>query len=472
MALDITRHQAIFDPYAFELIHCETTVFGGKGLASYICYFLAKLGLRQISVRAAGRVSTTDRVKGIYKNYHFTQSRAESLREVLQLATGRIFSFTDNENYTQRCNGSVAFVTFGNSEQRVEAVRQIMVASPNVRLIIEISHSDQEGWVKSINTEQTGNYAQWKKWRLANQLATTYPALSAPGAIILAAEAVWKLIAFSANDPNISKFSDFSVNLELYGLAATQRLQQNPINLSIGVAGLGAVGSFLMHILVKMQLQGLISLPDSQLVGMDFDNVEAHNIANQVFEMRQIGLQKQAAMAQLLDHEKIFSANSGVFPAFSICESLMMTEPCSQMGQVLFLAVDSLRTRGVLAQGAARYRPNEFIIECGLGAFGGLVTSFGTKHSTEVQSFMRNRVNKPPSVNGNGCTATISSGPSAAVTAALAVGRLVNFWNVVSSPGNRSGVTNRQLNSEHLKFAKVFFNMNSASIQGTSSWFS
>jgi tRNA A37 threonylcarbamoyladenosine dehydratase len=423
MSIDISRHQPLFDPFSFQMLHQETTVIGGNGVGSYVVYHLAKLGLTRLSIRASGAVSLSDRRTGAYTNHDDKRPRHECLRQHVLGWTGENVDSSPIETAAIPCRGSVVFITTGSPQERINTVRDLVDSNQALRLIIEISRSGPFGFVRCISTRDYQSLVDWVRWREVTKNDLPSFTTSICATVALATLAVWQLTNFRRDGLSDSGARNVRINLERYGLVAPSELYAHPITSRIGVAGLGAVGSHLSSILLKLQQSEL--LVPQQLSMMDFDTVEAHNISNQAFGIEHVGLRKAEAMHELIKAEKALP-NQRDNSVHATCYAKKLTGMDTKLGEVLFLLVDVPEARRqIVVEGASKLSFNRLVIETGLASEGGFVSSFDPKVSTA--KFLQ-RLSFPASVNGNGCNIQLTAGPAANFLASLAAGRLIKYW--------------------------------------------
>lgn len=144
------------------------------------------------------------------------------------------------------------------------------------------------------------------------------------------------------------------------------------------LVGCGAVGS---HIAMQ-----LLSMGCENLTVVDFDQVEGHNLANQIFGWGDIGKEKTSA---LLDYSN-FKLGPQIEPPFKIIRGRLpeRLNDCPTASQakrmkktpVLILAVDSMEARKTIAEAvveqAQRRRQQWHIIETRMASTHGNVYSF------------------------------------------------------------------------------------------------
>jgi molybdopterin/thiamine biosynthesis adenylyltransferase len=465
MPIDISRHSRVFDAYSFEVLHDSTTVFGTKPLGSHIAYLLAKLGLTRISIRSAGYVSSDDRCLGMYRAADYLQLRSIALGRNLFAWTGETYECVDTLFNDARCDGAVVFITTGTSTERLELVENLTQQNQKVRLIIDISTEGTDGCIKCIPVNDQRKVAEWKEWRkLRLQSVEKLPLISTY--VALASLAVWQLINFNndciklAYRPTSESESvaddlevrDVTIDLAQCGLFPSDLSSLLENDLSI--VGLGAIGSHLAYQLIKLQLAGLLAADRQKvLCAFDFDTIEQHNIANQIFALNDIGRTKTSALSQILYEESPLNSEPAICDAYLLTLLERVQQRSQLESRVCFLAVDSKEVRANLAMVAQSSNQNQIIIETGIGDTFGNVTTFSPKNQRGLDKFIRYRTGQT-STNGRGCNATISAGPVASLAAALAVGKFIQFCNQRS----------QQAGSSDQDFTSLNFNVGSGII--------
>lgn len=119
--------------------------------------------------------------------------------------------------------------------------------------------------------------------------------------------------------------------------------------LKIAIIGLGSIGSFLALALSKLGFKNLMLIDD--------DLVEIHNVATQLYNSHQIGLYKTQALKESLEKSEnnIIAFGEKVKPTSKIA------------ADVVFFCVDSLKQRKVLAKSVLdsheTYNPPKLIID-------------------------------------------------------------------------------------------------------------
>lgn len=141
------------------------------------------------------------------------------------------------------------------------------------------------------------------------------------------------------------------------------------LKLPIHVIGVGATGS---HVVKGLILQGI---PGNQIAVYDFDVVESHNVANQVYTSADIGKLKVDALAErvLIDYGQSIKTHN------------VKLKDASKLKGVVFLLIDG--DRGPLFK-TMKYRPSiNLLIETGLDARAGRCNVFSPNNITHIKYY-------------------------------------------------------------------------------------
>lgn len=179
----------------------------------------------------------------------------------------------------------------------------------------------------------------------------------------------------------------------------------------IDVIGLGATGSRVLLSLAKLGLEGNL------LHGWDFDTVEAHNVANQIFGLEHVGLPKAVAAQQIIH------ALTGT-PVITHNEQVDGSQP---LGDVVFLLTDTMASRKEIWERSLRYRfRTRVAIETRLGVEAGRIYTIDPNdpvHVREWESTLCDDEQAEDSV----CGARLSVGPTADIVAGYAVWQFMRW---------------------------------------------
>jgi molybdopterin/thiamine biosynthesis adenylyltransferase len=178
----------------------------------------------------------------------------------------------------------------------------------------------------------------------------------------------------------------------------------------VDVIGCGSVGSRIAMEVARLGVRTLHL--------WDFDTIEAHNIANQTFELRDVGRPKVDALA---DH----IANATGLSAVTHNERV---EGPVQLGKVVFLAVDSMAARKQIFKESLRLKiTTDVVIETRMGVEELRVYGFNPRSRAEVEFWEASLYDDAPAV-GNACRAQTTVGATAGMTACLAVTRFLQWY--------------------------------------------
>jgi molybdopterin/thiamine biosynthesis adenylyltransferase len=147
------------------------------------------------------------------------------------------------------------------------------------------------------------------------------------------------------------------------GLLPEAQLEQ----FAIGIVGTGAIGSFVAMALTKMGFKYVVT--------WDFDKIEEHNIANQMFPLADVGKRKAIATRDMIEK---FSGEKAICLATKATgEGVLsyMDKAFNGKTPIVILAVDSLDIRKEIVEGMANLWGTS-VIDARMGARTYRVLSF------------------------------------------------------------------------------------------------
>lgn len=183
--------------------------------------------------------------------------------------------------------------------------------------------------------------------------------------------------------------------------------------LEIHIIGVGAVGS---HIALQLAKLGV---PTVHL--WDFDNVDEHNITNQVYTSLDIGKPKVNALkSHLLDNNpnmKVYAHN--------------MKYNKQPIKGIVFLAVDSIKTRKRIAEDNFYNNFIKLVIDGRIGLERGQVFTTIWDNDNDKTNYINLCDFKDSETDAvvSACGTQLSVSPSVMLTAAYAVAQLINYVN-------------------------------------------
>lgn len=189
-------------------------------------------------------------------------------------------------------------------------------------------------------------------------------------------------------------------------------------NTRVDVVGCGAVGTRIAMELAKLGVRNLHI--------WDNDIIESHNIANQLFDLSDIGRQKAEALA-----ERIL-ASTGITPVVH----LEKIERPVELGKVVFLAVDTMAARSSIYSQSLRLRLGvDQVIETRMGTEELRVYGFNPRSRDETALWESSLSDDADTVESV-CGARTTVGATAGMTACLAVQRFLQWYRyeVVRDP--------------------------------------
>ncbi|MDQ5935756.1 MAG: hypothetical protein QG574_3071 [Cyanobacteriota bacterium erpe_2018_sw_21hr_WHONDRS-SW48-000092_B_bin.40] len=202
----------------------------------------------------------------------------------------------------------------------------------------------------------------------------------------------------------------------------------------IDVIGAGASGSRIVLALAKLGLENIHVF--------DFDVVEAHNIANQVFSQVDIGRPKVEALRDIV------KAHTGL----EITIYNERVDGSQKLGDVVFLLTDTMSSRQEIWKKAIRYKvATKLMIETRMGVDQGRVYVVNPTRSAQVKGWEETLYDDDVA-EVSACGSTISVGPTAEYLSGLAVWQLIRWLNIET--GKTSDGVSDTLDHEILFFLR------------------
>lgn len=178
----------------------------------------------------------------------------------------------------------------------------------------------------------------------------------------------------------------------------------------VDVIGCGATGS---RIAVSLAKLGVTSIHI-----WDFDKVEEHNVANQMFGNDHVGQQKVAALADI-----IMTQTGTEVEAHD--EEVDGSQP---LGEYVFLLTDTMKSRKEIWEKGIRFRPFiKLMVETRMGADNGRVYAVNPcspSHKDEWEGTLYDDEEAEVSA----CGASTTVGPTAEIISGMAVWQFIKFY--------------------------------------------
>lgn len=183
---------------------------------------------------------------------------------------------------------------------------------------------------------------------------------------------------------------------------------------TIDVIGAGATGSRIVLSLAKL---GLLNIRV-----WDFDEVEAHNIANQAYSLDDIGTLKVEALQKLVKQQT--GTKIEIHP-----EAVDGTQ---ELGDVVFLLTDTMASRKEIWKKGLRYKTRtRLMIETRMGSDEGRVYTIEPKRPKQVKGW-EETLYDDVETEVSACGTSISVGPTAEYLSGLAVWQFIR-WHAINS---------------------------------------
>lgn len=180
----------------------------------------------------------------------------------------------------------------------------------------------------------------------------------------------------------------------------------------VDVVGCGATGSRIALSLGKLGVENIHV--------WDFDTVEEHNVANQVFGNGDVGKLKVEALAAII------KAATGT----SVTTHAERVDGSQFLGEVVFLLTDTMSSRKEVWNGALKFKlRTKLLIETRMGADNGRVYTVNPNKPGNIKAW-EETLYEDTEAEVSACGASVSVGPTAEVIAGLAVWQMIRWFAV------------------------------------------
>lgn len=180
----------------------------------------------------------------------------------------------------------------------------------------------------------------------------------------------------------------------------------------VDVIGAGATGSRVALSLAKLGLENIHV--------WDFDKIEVHNVANQVYGNDDLGKLKVEALRDLIKRQT----------GTEIQIHAERVDGSQELGAVVFLLTDTMASRKEIFSRALKFKlRTKLVIETRMGADQGRVYAFNPCKRPEVQGWEETLYDDSVA-EVSACGTSVSVGPTADFLAGLAVWQLIRWFAV------------------------------------------
>lgn len=180
----------------------------------------------------------------------------------------------------------------------------------------------------------------------------------------------------------------------------------------VDVIGCGATGSRIVLSLAKLGVENIHV--------WDFDRVEEHNLANQVFGIEDLGANKAEALS------KIVLRDAGV----KITAHDERVDGSQELGAIVFLLTDTMASRREIWEQGIRYKlACSLLIETRMGADNGRVYSVNPNRLAQVREWEKT-LYSDEEAEVSACGTSITVGPTAEIISGLAVWQMIRWFSV------------------------------------------
>ncbi len=178
----------------------------------------------------------------------------------------------------------------------------------------------------------------------------------------------------------------------------------------VHIIGVGATGSYVAYLLAKMGVRNIHAY--------DFDEVEEHNLPNQVYRLKDVGKPKVEALREIILEAtgiEITAHNEAVTGA-------------SKLKGVVFLMVDSMDVRKDIWEGALKFKLSvRFMIETRMAIDNGRVYAILPSNPADIRLW-ESTLYSDEEAEESPCTNRAIS-PTVSYIASIAVWKLIKWFN-------------------------------------------
>ena len=180
----------------------------------------------------------------------------------------------------------------------------------------------------------------------------------------------------------------------------------------VDVIGCGATGSRIALSLAKLGVENIHV--------WDFDKVEEHNVANQIFGNGDISALKVEALAALI------KAATGT----EITTHAERVDGTQTLGEIVFLLTDTMASRKEIWDGALKFKlQTKILVETRMGADSGRVYTVNPNKPGHIKAW-EETLYEDSEAEVSACGTSVSVGPTAEIISGLAVWQMVRWFSI------------------------------------------
>ena len=180
----------------------------------------------------------------------------------------------------------------------------------------------------------------------------------------------------------------------------------------VDIIGCGATGSKIAMEIVKLGVENVHLY--------DFDKVEEHNIANQVFGIPDIGKFKVDALADIIEN----------LTATKVTKHNERVDGNTELGSVVFLLTDTMKSRKEIFEGALKLKlRTDLLIETRMGADSGRIYTIDPNQPDQIEKYEATLYDDSEA-EVSACGASTTVGPTASIIAGMAVWQMIRWFSI------------------------------------------
>lgn len=181
----------------------------------------------------------------------------------------------------------------------------------------------------------------------------------------------------------------------------------------VDIIGCGATGSKIAMSVAKLGVENIHL--------WDFDRVEDHNIANQIFGIPDVGRLKVEALADIIK----------TATATEVKVHNEKVDGSQDLGRVVFLLTDSMKSRKEIWENGLKYKMRtDLMIETRMGADSGRIYTVNPNYPLHIDRWEAASAYGDDEAEVSACGASTSVGPTADLIAGYAVWQMIRWASI------------------------------------------